>query len=143
MRVKLPDAPNGWTDGSLVLDEVSAASSSGSGFFCHIPGICWGSRWGTLMTWDVMVGGFSHVEDFSLCLVPFRPVQRAELWGVILALQASDGTHLGDDDLNVVRQVGRLVGGNRGSCPVELNDGDLILLIDRMLAQRSRASVDW
>ena len=32
MRVKLPDAPNVWTDGSLVLDEVSAASSSGSGF---------------------------------------------------------------------------------------------------------------
>ena len=28
----VPDAPNVWTDGSLVLDEVSGASSSGSGF---------------------------------------------------------------------------------------------------------------
>ena len=32
--------------------------------------------------------------------------------------------------------------GDRGSCPVELlNDGDLILLIDRMLERRGRGTV--
>ena len=30
----LPDYPNVWTDGSLVLDEVTGVSSSGAGFFC-------------------------------------------------------------------------------------------------------------
>ena len=40
---------------------------------------------------------------------PLQTVQRAELWGVILALQASCGVHLGVDNLNVVRHVGRLL----------------------------------
>ena len=31
----MPDDPNVWTDGSLVLDEVTGVSSSGSGFFAH------------------------------------------------------------------------------------------------------------
>ena len=30
----LPDHPDVWTDGSLVLDRLSGVSSSGSGFFC-------------------------------------------------------------------------------------------------------------
>ena len=30
---------------------------------------------------------------------PLQTVQRAELWGVILALQAGDGIHLGVDNL--------------------------------------------
>ena len=43
---RVPDAPKVWTDGSLVLDKVSGASSSGSGFFfAHLPGICWVSHW--------------------------------------------------------------------------------------------------
>ena len=30
----MPDHPNVWTDGSLVLDRVTGVSSSASGFFC-------------------------------------------------------------------------------------------------------------
>ena len=30
----LPDHPDVWTDGSLVLDRVTGVSSSGAGFFC-------------------------------------------------------------------------------------------------------------
>ena len=41
----MPDVPNVWTDGSLVLDEVTGVSSSGSGFFAHQPGTCWSARW--------------------------------------------------------------------------------------------------
>ena len=39
MRLRLmPEVPNVWTDGSLVLDEVTGVSSSGSGFFAHQSG---------------------------------------------------------------------------------------------------------
>ena len=31
----LPDHPDVWTDGSLVLDHLTGVSSSGSGFFAH------------------------------------------------------------------------------------------------------------
>ena len=36
--------PDVWTDGSLVEDKVSGASSSGSGFFTHHPGQLWAHR---------------------------------------------------------------------------------------------------
>ena len=66
-----------------------------------------------------------------------QTVQRAELWGVILALQASCGVHLGVDNLNVVRHVGRLLDNNLGARPFEiLKDGDLLCLIHRMLLLR-------
>ena len=41
------DHPNVWTDGSLVLDQVTGVSSSGAGFFAHQSENCWsGRRWG-------------------------------------------------------------------------------------------------
>ena len=56
------------------------------------------------------------------------------MWGVILALQSSGAVHLGVENLGVVRHVGRLWDGRVGSSPIELvNDGDLLLLIERML----------
>ena len=64
------------------------------------------------------------------------------MWGVILALPTSRAVHLGVDNLGVVRHVGRLLGGCRGPKPSELvNDGDLLLLIDRMLRQRNLDTV--
>ena len=55
---------------------------------------------------------------------PLQSVQRAEMWGVILALQTSSAVHLGVDNLGVVRHVGRLLDGCRGPIPFELvNDG--------------------
>ena len=53
---------------------------------------------------------------------------------MILALQSSDAVPFRVDNLGVVRHVGRLLNGQRGSAPIELvNDGDLLLLIERML----------
>ena len=37
---------------------------------------------------------------------PLQSVQRAEMWGVILALQTSGAVHLGVGNLGVVRHVG-------------------------------------
>ena len=57
--------------------------------------------------------------------------------GVILALQSSGAVHLGVDNLGVVRHVGRLLDGHHGSVPLELvKDGDLLLLLERMLHRR-------
>ena len=81
-------------------------------------------------------GGFFSVPG------RLQSVQRAELWGVILALQSSDAVHIGVDNLGVVRHVGRLLNGHHGSAPFELAiDGDLLVLIDRMLHLRGHDTV--
>ena len=64
------------------------------------------------------------------------------MWGVILALQSSSAVHLVVDNLGVVRHVGGLLDGHRGSFPLELvKDGDLLLLIGRMLRLRGLDTV--
>ena len=97
---------------------------------------------------------WGHVEDVRIdpnvpscrgfCSVPgpLQSVQRAEMWGVILALQTSGAVHLGVDNLGVVRHVGRLLDGCRGPIPFELvNDGDLLLLMERTLHLRGLDTV--
>ena len=50
--------------------------------------------------------------------------------------------HLGVDNLGVVRHVGRLLDGRHGPIPFELvKDGDLLLLIERMLHLRGLDTV--
>ena len=99
-------------------------------------------RWGHL---DDDVGGDRAIRSCrGHCSVPgpLQTVQRAEFWGVILALQAAGNIHLGVDNLSVVRHVGRLLDGNVGSCPAELvKDGDLVLLLGSILEMRGRDTV--
>ena len=74
--------PNIWTDGSLVLEKVSGASSSGSRFFPPLPGIHWVSRrWGHLD--DVGHDGWEEGRGPScrgFCSVPglLQTVKRVE-----------------------------------------------------------------
>ena len=89
----MPDHPNVWTDGSLVFDRVRPEGPVHS---CK---------------------GFCSVPGF------LQSVQRAEMWGVILALQSSSAVHLGVDNLGVVRHVGRLLASRRSSVPFELVQG--------------------
>ena len=138
----MPDHPNVWTDGSLVLDRVTGVSSSGAGFFAHQSDNCWSGR-----SW-CHVDGIRADDDVSSCRGffsvpgPLQSVQRAEMWGVILALQSSHAVHLGVDNLGVVRHVGRLLDGSHGSPPFELvNEGDLLLLLHRMLHLRGLDTV--
>ena len=111
--------------------------------YLHLAMGSWGSR-----SWGHIDGLGSEGEGLLTCRVywsvpgPLQTVERAEFWEVILALQAADAVHLGVDNLDVVRHVGRLIDGNLNSSPVELlNDGDVILLIDRMLQRRGRDTV--
>ena len=138
----MPDHPDVWTGGSLVLDRLTGVSSSGSGFFAHQSEHFWRSR------------RWSHVEDVRIdpnvpscggsCSVPgpLQFVQRAEMWGVILALQTFGAVHVGVDNLGVVRHVGRLLDGGSFSHPLELiTDGDLLILIRRMIDLRGSSTV--
>ena len=96
-------------------DKVSGASSAGAGCFTYRCSRLWANwRWGHL---DEDVGEDAVVSACrGFCSVPGpqQSVQRAEFWGVILALQAHDGVHLGVDNLGVVRHVGRLLDGRTG-----------------------------
>ena len=59
-----------------------------------------------------------------------------------LALQSSGAVHLGVDNLGVVRHVGRLLDGHHGSMTFEIvKDGDLLLLVERMLHLRGLDTV--
>ena len=111
-------------------------------FFAHQAEHFWRHR-----RWD-HVDGVRVDPDLVCCKGfcsvpgPLQSVQRAEMWCVILALQGSRAVHLGIDNLGVVRHVGRLLDGCRGVEPFELvNDGELLLLIDRMLRRRGLDTV--
>ena len=92
---------------------------------------------GTLMMMYRGIELLASCRGYCSVSGPLQSVQRAELRRVILALQASCGAHLGVDNLNVVRHVGRLLDGGPGARPFEvLKDGDLLYLIDRMLQLR-------
>ena len=99
--------PDVWTDGSFIDDTVSADS------------------WGHID--DDVQGDATVASCRGCCSVPgpLQSAQRAELWGVILALQASCGVHLGVDNLNVVRHVGRLLDGS----PRTLGISSVLLIV--------------
>ena len=135
--------PDVWTDGSMVEDKVSGASSAGAGFSTGRVDRFWAER-----SWGHIDDGLHENRTVSSCRGycsvpgPSQSVQRAELWGVILALQASCGVHLGVDNLNVVRHVGRLLDGGPRVRPFEIvKDGDLLCLVDRMLQLRGLDTV--
>ena len=88
--------PDVWTDGSLVEDKVSGASSAGAGCFTFRCSRLWANwMWGHLDEDVVDDAVVSACRGFCSVPGPLQSVQRAELWGVVLALQANDGVHLG------------------------------------------------
>ena len=71
-----------------------------------------------------------------------QTVQRAEFWGAIVALQAYWPCHLGIDNLNVVRSIGRLLDADCLTKPLPLvKDGDLVALVQYMIRTRGRHTV--
>ena len=80
----------------------------------------------------------------AFVLVPgvMQTVQRAEFWGVIVALQACWPCHLGIDNLNVARTIGRLLDTDRLFKPLlMLKDGDLIALVQCTIRTGGRETV--
>ena len=134
---RMPHAPDVWTDGSLVLDQVTGVSSSGAGYYAHQSEDCCGERRWCHVDRVRPDGEVPDCRGFCSLPGPLQSLKRSEMWGVILALQSSDAVHLEVDNLGVVRHVGRLLDGHHGSVPLELvKDGDLLLLIERMIHLR-------
>ena len=103
-------------DGSFVRDEVSGVGVGGCGVYSSRSGAGWfHRRWGHLELLPPGDPGVEHCILFDSVPGPLQSVQRAELWVVILALQVSRGVHLGVDNLNVVRHVGRMLAAFSGS----------------------------
>ena len=135
----LSASPDVWTDCSLVRDEVSGVCSGGAGVFSFASGSCWFRRsWGHLELLPPESDTDSERSWLYFSVPkPLQTVQRAELWGVIAALQASKPVHLGVDNANVVGHVGRMLAGKMPGRPYELlADGDLLVLVHRLLDAR-------
>ena len=126
------DHPNIWTDGSREdFLSVGRLEVAGAGVYLPASEVAFESA-----VWGVAEGyGDARLERCRAFLpVPgvMQTVQRAELWGAIVALQAYWPYHLGIDNLNVARTLGRLLDLDRGCLAKPLpsvKDGDLVALV--------------
>ena len=135
----LADAPDVWSDGSLVLDGFSGIGSAGCGVYACCSGAAWfGRRWGHLDLLPPLLDGSGEAcRLYSSVLGPLQTVQRAEIWGVLVALQGFTRMHVGVDNLNVVRHVARITSGESAGRPFPLlNDGDLLHRISQLVRWR-------
>ena len=71
-----------------------------------------------------------------------QTLQRAEFWGAVLAMHAYWPCHLGIDNLNVARTLGRRLDRDCWVKPLPLvKDGDLVALARYMIRTRGRETV--
>ena len=120
----LEDHPSLWTDGSWEDYPVGGFEVAGAGVFLPAPEEAMrGAVWGT--TEEYGDARLERCRVFMPVPSPLQTVQHAELWGAILAVQAFWPGHLGIDDLNVVRSIGRLLDQGAVTKPLPLfDDGD-------------------
>ena len=80
---------------------------------------------GSLLTSLIAAGDNDASSCRGFCSIPgpLQSVQRAGMWGVMLALQSSSAIHLGVDNLGVVRHVGCLLDGRHGPTLFEKETG--------------------
>ena len=131
--MEMVDHPFIWTDGSRVDYPTGGFEVAGSGVFFRAPeATMLEAVWGATEEYGEVLDGNCRV--FMSVPGTLQSVQRAEFWGAILALQAYYPCHLGIDNLNVARIIGRLL--DRGSLGTPLPlvpDGDLVAVVQHML----------
>ena len=139
ISLEMPEHPNVWTDGSREdFSSIGGFEVAGAGVYLPASELAFDSLiWGTAEE-----HGDARPERCRAFLpVPgvMQTVQRAEFWGAILALQAYWPCHLGIDNLNVSRSIGRLLDHGSLNKPLPLvKDGDLIALVQYMIRTRGR-----
>ena len=68
---------------------------------------------------------------------PLQSVQRAEIWGILVALSRRATMHIGVDNLSVVSHVSSLIANRWTGRPFPLvNDGDILCLAQRKVQSR-------
>ena len=133
------DVGNGpfvWSDGSLVVDEVSGVGVADAGVYAHISGASWfNRRWAHLdLLPPLLDGGGERCRMYCSVPGPLQSVQRAEIWGGggLIALQGQTALHVGVDNLNVVNHLSSLIASRWSGRPFPLvNDGDLQVWLKR------------
>ena len=133
--------PNIWTDGSRADYPIGGFEVAGSGVFFRPPeATMLGSVWGVTAECGEALVDKSRV--FMSVPGTLQSVQGAEFWGASLALQAYYPCHLGIDNLNVARTVGRLLDRGSSSMPLPLvQDGDLVAIVQDMHTARGPGTV--
>ena len=142
IALEMSDYPNIWTDGSREdFSSVGGFEVAGAGVYLPAAEVAFESA-----VWGVAAGyGDARLERCRAFMpVPgvMQTVQQAEFWSAILALQAYWPCHLGIDNLNVARTIGRLL--DRGSLTKPLllvKGGDLVALAQYMIRTRGRHTV--
>ena len=134
--------PNIWTDGSREdFSSVGGYEVAGAGVYLPASEVAFeGLVWGTAEEYgDVRL---ERCRAFLPVPGVMQTVLRAEFWGAILALQAYWPCHLGFDNLNVARTIGRLLDKDCLVKPLPLvNDGDLVALVQYMIRTLGRDTV--
>ena len=142
IALEVPEHPNFWTDGSREdFSSIGGFEVAGAGVYLPAAEVAFDlSVWGTVEEY-----GDARLERCRAFLpVPgvLQTVQRAEFWSAIVALQAYWPCHLGIDNLNVVRSIGRLLDADCLAKPLPLvKDGDLVALVQYMIRTRGRDTV--
>ena len=134
--VPLADAPDVWSDGSLVLDGLSGFGVAGCGVYAHASGAAWfGRKREHLDLLPPLPDGAGEACRLYCSIPgPLQTLQRAEIWGVSAALQGCTRMHVGVDNLNVVRHVSRIIDGRCTSKPFPLvNEGDLFFEVQQFV----------
>ena len=137
VALEMSDHPNIWTDGSR--EDFSSTGDfevAGAGVYLLAAEVAFESAvWGVAEEY-----GDARLERCRAFMpVPgiLQTVQRAEFWGAIVAMQAYWPCHLGIDNLNVARTLGRLLDRDCLAKPLPLvKDGDLVALAQYMIRTR-------
>ena len=142
IALEMSEHPNIWTDGSREdFSSVGGFEIAGAGVYLPASELAFeGSVWRTAEEY-----GDARLERCRAFMpVPgvMQTVQRAEFWDAIFAMQAYWPCHLGTDNLNVARSIGRLLDYGSLVKPLPLvKDGDLIALVQYMNKTRGRETV--
>ena len=94
-----------------------------------------GSVWGVAEEFgDARVG---RCRVFMSVPGPLQSVQRAEFWGALMDLQAYYSFHLGTDNLDVARTIGRLLDhGSLSTLLPLVKDGDLAAIVQHIVTAK-------
>ena len=84
-------------------------------------------------------GGSEYRRAVCSVLGPLHTVHRAELWEVVLDIQAGRSVHVGVDNLNVVRRFGRICDEvDPTKLSILMEEGELLALISEMVQKRDK-----
>ena len=142
IALEMSEHPNIWTDGSREdFSSVGGYEVAGVGVYLSAAEVAFeGAVRGVAEEYgDVRL---DRCRAFMPVPGATQTVQLSEFWGAIIAMQAYWPCHLGIDNRNVARTVGRLLDYGSLIKPLPLvKDGDLIALVQYMIRTRGRETV--